>query len=101
MAKISMMMKEQKRIRLAARYAEKRARLKAVISSHTATDDEKWEAQIALQKMPRDASPVRVRNRCQVTGRPKGVYRKFKLSRNKIREAAMRGDIPGLTKASW
>jgi len=96
-----MIMKEQKRIRTAARFAEKRARLKAVISSPTASDDEKWEAQIQLQKMPRDASPTRIRNRCQVTGRPKGVYRKFKLARNKIREAAMRGDIPGLTKASW
>ena len=101
MAKTSMIVKEKKRIRLVARHAVKRASLKAVISSHTASDEEKWEAQIKLQKMPRDASAVRVRNRCQLTGRPKGVYRKFKLSRNKIREAAMRGDIPGLTKASW
>lgn len=101
MAKTSMIAREKKRERTAARYAVKRAQLKAVISSVTATDDEKWEAQIKLQKLPRDASPIRQRNRCQLTGRPHGVYRKFGLGRNKLREAAMRGDIPGLTKASW
>lgn len=101
MAKTSMIMRERKRIQLAARHADKRAKLKEIISSPKASDEDKWDAQIKLQKMPRDASPTRVRNRCQVTGRPKGVYRKFKLARNKIREAAMRGDIPGLTKASW
>lgn len=101
MAKTSMIMREQKRIRLAARYAEKRAKLKEIVSSPNSSDEEKWDAQIRLQKMPRDASPTRINNRCQLTGRPRGVYRKFKLARNKIREAAMRGDIPGLTKASW
>lgn len=101
MAKASMIAREQKRTKLTARYAEKRAALKAVINSVTASDDEKWEAQIKLQKLPRDASPVRQVRRCQITGRPHGVYRKFKMCRNKIREAAMRGDIPGLTKASW
>ena len=101
MAKTSMIAREKKRERTAARYAVKRAQLKAVISSVTATDEEKWEAQIKLQKLPRDASPTRQRNRCQLTGRPHGVYRKFGLGRNKLREAAMRGDIPGLTKASW
>lgn len=101
MAKTSMIERESKRSRLVAKYAEKRAALKAIISSPTASDDEKWEAQIKLQKLPRDASPVRQTRRCQVTGRPHGVFRKFKLCRNKIREAAMRGDIPGLTKASW
>jgi small subunit ribosomal protein S14 len=101
MAKTSMIERESKRSKLVAKYAEKRAALKAIISSTMASDDEKWEAQIKLQKLPRDASPVRQTRRCQVTGRPHGVFRKFKLSRIKIREAAMRGDIPGLTKASW
>mgnify|MGYP000907669473 FL=1 len=101
MAKTSMIAREDKRTKLVARYAEKRAALKAIINSTTASDDEKWEAQIKLQKIPRDASPVRQMRRCEITGRPHGVYRKFKMCRNKIREAAMRGDIPGLTKASW
>lgn len=101
MAKASMIARENKRTKLTARFAEKRAALKAIILSTTASDDEKWEAQIKLQKLPRDASPVRQMRRCQVTGRPHGVYRKFKMCRNKIREAAMRGDVPGLTKASW
>jgi small subunit ribosomal protein S14 len=101
MAKTSMIAREDKRSKLIARYAEKRAELKAVISSVTASDDEKWEAQKKLQKLPRDASPVRQMRRCQVTGRPHGVFRKFKMCRNKLREAAMRGDVPGLTKASW
>ncbi|MDG2090957.1 MAG: 30S ribosomal protein S14 [Gammaproteobacteria bacterium] len=101
MAKASMIARENKRTKLTARYAEKRAGLKATIVSTTASDEEKWEAQIKLQKLPRDASPVRQVRRCQITGRPHGVYRKFKMCRNKIREAAMRGDLPGLTKASW
>lgn len=101
MAKTSMIVKEQKRARVVARYARKRAELKAIISSPNASDDEKWDAQVKLQKLPRDASPSRLRNRCQLTGRPHGVFRKFKLCRNKLREAAMRGDIPGLTKSSW
>jgi small subunit ribosomal protein S14 len=101
MAKTSMIMREKKRARLVAKYATKRAALKAVLSDPKASDDEKWVAQIALQKLPRDASPVRQQRRCQITGRPHGVYRKFGLSRNKLREAAMRGDVPGLVKASW
>ncbi len=101
MAKTSMIMREKKRARLVAKYAAKRAALKAILSDVNATDDDKWEAQIALQKLPRDASPVRQQRRCQITGRPHGVYRKFGLSRNKLREAAMRGDVPGLVKASW
>jgi small subunit ribosomal protein S14 len=96
-----MIMREKKRARLVAKYAAKRASLKAILSDTNASDDEKWEAQIALQKLPRDASPVRQQRRCQITGRPHGVYRKFGLSRNKLREAAMRGDVPGLVKASW
>ena len=101
MAKKSMIARENKRARTVARYAQKRAELKAVLKSATATDEEKWDAQIALQKLPRDASPVRQQRRCQITGRPHAVYRKFGLCRNKLREAAMRGDVPGLVKASW
>jgi len=101
MAKKSMIARENKRTKLVAKYAEKRAELKAVINSTTASDEEKWDAQVKLQKLPRDASPSRQRNRCQVTGRPHGVFRKFGLCRNKLREHAMKGDVPGLTKASW
>ena len=101
MAKKSMVARENKRARLVAKYAEKRAALKAILKDVNASDDEKWDAQIALQKLPRDASPVRQQRRCQITGRPHAVYRKFGLCRNKLREAAMRGDVPGLVKASW
>jgi small subunit ribosomal protein S14 len=101
MAKKSMIARETKRTKLVAKYAAKRAALKATIVDVNATDDEKWDAQVSLQKLPRDASPVRQRRRCQITGRPHGVYRKFGLGRNKLREAAMRGDVPGLVKASW
>lgn len=101
MAKQSMIAREKKRAVLAKKYAGKRAALKAIIRDPNASDDDKWDAQIKLQKLPRDASPSRQRNRCQITGRPHGVYRKFGLCRNKLREAAMRGDVPGLVKASW
>ena len=101
MAKKSMIARERKRTRMVAKYAEKRAALKAILKDANASDDDKWEAQIALQKLPRDASPVRQQRRCQITGRPHAVYRKFGLSRNKLREAAMRGDVPGLVKSSW
>ena len=101
MAKKSMIAREKKRARMVAKYAERRATLKAVLRDETASDEEKWDAQVALQKLPRDASPVRRQRRCQVTGRPHAVYRKFGLCRNKLREAAMRGDVPGLVKASW
>ena len=101
MAKTSMVQREHKRTKTVAKFAVKRAVLKAVISSVTASDEERWEAQQKLQKLPRDASPVRQRNRCRITGRPHGVYRKFGLCRNKLREAAMRGEVPGLVKASW
>lgn len=101
MAKKSMIAREKKRARMVAKYAQKRATLKAVLADMNASDEEKWDAQIALQKLPRDASPVRQQRRCQITGRPHAVYRKFGLCRNKLREAAMRGDVPGLVKASW
>lgn len=101
MAKKSMIAREKKRTQTTAKFAVKRAALKAILTNVKASDEEKWEAQVKLQKLPRDASPVRQRRRCQVTGRPHGVYRKFGLCRNKLREAAMRGDVPGLVKSSW
>ena len=101
MAKKSMVAREDKRTRTVAKYATRRAKLKETIADVNATDEARWEAQVALQKLPRNASPVRQRRRCQITGRPHGVYRKFGLCRNKLREAAMRGDVPGLVKSSW
>ncbi|MAQ67917.1 MAG: 30S ribosomal protein S14 [Gammaproteobacteria bacterium] len=101
MAKTSMIARENKRARTVEKFAEKRGTLLAILKDLKSSDEEKWEAQVKLQKLPRDASPCRQQRRCRVTGRPHGVYRKFGLCRNKLREAAMRGDIPGLTKASW
>lgn len=101
MAKVSMIEREKKRARIVKKYAKKRAEIKAVLKDANATDDDRWEAQLRLQKLPRDASPCRQRRRCRLTGRPHGVYRRFGLGRNKLREAAMRGDVPGLVKASW
>ena len=101
MAKKSMIAREKKRAKAVAKFAVKREELKAVIANLGSSEDELWEAQAKLQKLPRDASPVRQRNRCRITGRPHGVYSKFGLCRNKLREAAMRGDVPGLVKASW
>lgn len=101
MAKVSMINREKKREKTVRKYAAKRAAIKAILADQNASDEDRWEAQIKLQKLPRDASPCRQRNRCKLTGRPHGVYRKFGLGRNKLREAAMRGDIPGLVKASW
>ena len=101
MAKKSMIARENKRARMVAKYATKRASLKAILNDVNASDEDKWDAQIKLQKLPRDASPVRQQRRCQITGRPHAVYRKFGLCRNKLREAAMRGDVPGLVKSSW
>lgn len=96
-----MIQRELKRTKLVARFTVKRKSLKATIKSSTTSFEEKMAAVDSLQKLPRDSSEVRHRNRCRITGRPHGVYRKFGLCRNKIREAAMRGDIPGLVKASW
>lgn len=101
MAKLSMIEREKKRARTVAKFAAKRAGLKAIIADRETSDEDRWDAQIALQKLPRDASPVRQRSRCAETGRPRGVYRKFGLARTKLREAAMRGDVPGLVKSSW
>ncbi|MFA5494213.1 MAG: 30S ribosomal protein S14 [Porticoccaceae bacterium] len=101
MAKTSMIEREQKRSKLVAKHAVRRQELKAIISNPNSSDEERWEALVKLQKLPRDSSPSRQQRRCRITGRPHGVYRKFGLCRNKLREAAMRGDVPGLVKASW
>lgn len=101
MAKKSMIEREKKRAKLAARYAAKRVELKRIVSDPEVDEEARMDAIERLNKLPRNASPVRRRNRCEVTGRPHGYYRKFGLGRNKLREAAMRGDIPGLVKSSW
>ena len=101
MAKKSMIARESKRTKLVRQYATKREQLRETIASEEASFEEKMAASTALQKLPRDSSAARQRNRCRITGRPHGYYRKFGLSRNKLREAAMRGDVPGLVKASW
>lgn len=101
MAKTSMIEREKKRAKTVERFAKKRAELKAKIASPATTDEDRWAAMIALQKLPRNSAAIRVHNRCGVTGRPHGFYRKFGLGRNKLREYAMKGDIPGLVKASW
>lgn len=96
-----MIQRELKRTKLVAKYAKKRAELKAIVRDVKSSDEERRAAQARLNAMPRDASPARQRNRCSITGRPHGFYRKFGLARNKLREGAMKGEIPGLTKASW
>jgi len=101
MAKKSMIEREKRRYKLVQKYAGKRDALKKVISSPASSIEAREEAQRKLQALPRDSSPSRKRNRCSLTGRPRGYYRKFGLGRNKLREVAMRGDVPGLVKASW
>lgn len=101
MAKLSMINREKRRVKLATKFAAKRAALKIIIRDQKLSEDERWEAQLKLQSLPRDSSPSRQRSRCGFTGRPHGFYRKFGLGRIKLREAAMRGDVPGLYKASW
>ena len=101
MAKTSMVNREKKRAKLIKQHGAKREALKKTISSATASYEEKMEAAVKLQKLPRDSSKSRQRNRCGVTGRPRGVYAKFGLARHKLREAMMRGEVPGLKKASW
>jgi small subunit ribosomal protein S14 len=101
MAKTNMVEREKRRAKIAKKYAAKRAELKELIRSPKTSPEVKADAQAKLQKLPRDASPSRQRKRCAITGRPRGVYRKFGLARVKIREVASRGEIPGLSKASW
>lgn len=101
MAKTSMIMREHKRTKLVKKYAEKRNQLREIVSSPKASYEEKLEAATKLQKLPRDSSPSRQQSRCALTGRSRSVYQKFGLGRMKLREATMRGDVPGLRKASW
>jgi small subunit ribosomal protein S14 len=101
MAKLAVINREAKRRATVKKFAEKRKQLLAMLQDPKATDDAKDQARARLQALPRDASPVRLRNRCAITGRPRGTFRKFGLGRNKIREIAMRGEIPGMIKASW
>ena len=101
MAKTALIERELKRDKLAAKYAKKYAELKAIANDAKKSDDERQLARLALQKLPRNANPTRQRNRCEITGRPRGTFRQFGLARSKIRELAFSGDIPGITKASW
>jgi small subunit ribosomal protein S14 len=101
MAKLAIVNREAKREAAVKKHAAKRAELKSIIADQARSMDERMDAMKRLQALPRNASPTRLRNRCALTGRPRGTFRKFGLARAKIREAAMRGDIPGLTKASW
>jgi len=101
MAKLALINRNDKRRRQVKKYAAKRAELFAIANNVKLGQEERYEARLKLQKLPRDASPVRVRNRCALTGRPRGTYRKFGLGRNKLREIAMRGEVPGIIKASW
>jgi small subunit ribosomal protein S14 len=101
MAKTAVINRNEKRRKTVKKFAAKRAALLAVINDFKQPEDERMAARMQMQQLPRNASPTRVRNRCTLTGRPRGVYRKFGLGRNKLREIAMRGEIPGMTKASW
>jgi len=101
MAKLALINRDKKRRATVKKYAAKRAELLGAAGNEKLSDEERYEARLKLQKLPRDASPVRLRNRCQLTGRPRGVYSKFGLGRSKLREIAMRGEVPGMVKASW
>jgi small subunit ribosomal protein S14 len=101
MAKLSLINREKKREQLVKKYAARRAELQAIIKDQSKTDEERYEARLAVQKLPRNSNPTRLRNRCELTGRPRGTFRMFGLGRAKIREIAFRGEAPGITKASW
>jgi small subunit ribosomal protein S14 len=101
MAKLSLINRDEKRRAVVAKFAVKREKLMAIINDQSASEEDRFQARLKLQAMPRNASPVRLRNRCQLTGRPRGVYRKFGLGRSKLRELAFKGEIPGVVKASW
>ncbi|MEW7850383.1 30S ribosomal protein S14 [Massilia aurea] len=101
MAKLSLINREKKRADLVEKFAPKRAALKAIIDDQSKTEEERYEARLKLQALPRNSAPTRQRNRCAITGRPRGTFRKFGLARIKLREFAMKGEIPGMTKASW
>ena len=101
MAKLALKLRDQKRRKTVEKFKARRAQLLEIIYDQRASDEARTEARDKLQKLPRDASPVRLRNRCALTGRPRGVYRKFGLGRNKLRELALKGEVPGIIKASW
>ena len=101
MAKTSLIEREKKREALVKKYAAKRAELNAIIADQSRSEEERFQARLKLQQLPRNANPTRLRNRCELTGRPRGTYRKFGLGRNKLRDAAMKGEVPGIVKASW
>ena len=101
MAKLALINRESKRRKMVAKFAARRAALFAIIEDSKRTDEDRQEARETIQRLPRNSSPVRLRNRCRLTGRPRGVFRKFGLGRNKLREIALRGEIPGVIKASW
>jgi len=100
-AKLASINRDLKRAALVRKYAKKRAELQATIADQSLSEEDRYQARLKLQQLPRNANPTRLRNRCEITGRARGVYRKFGLGRNKLREIAMRGEIPGVTKASW
>ena len=101
MAKLALINREAKRRKRVEKYKAKRAALEAIVSDESRSEDERFEARLKIQALPRNSSPVRLRNRCQLTGRPRGVFRKFGLGRSKLRDFVMRGEVPGMTKASW
>jgi small subunit ribosomal protein S14 len=101
MAKLALINRNEKRRRMVQKYAAKRAALQAIINDARLSDEERYQARLKLQALPRNSSPVRLRSRCKLTGRPRGVYRKFGLGRSKLRDHVMRGEVPGMTKASW
>jgi small subunit ribosomal protein S14 len=100
-AKTSLIEREKKRVALVKKYAARRAELTAIIEDQSRSEEERFQARLKLQRLPRNANPTRLRNRCELTGRPRGTFRQFGLARNKLREIAMRGEVPGMTKASW
>ncbi len=101
MAKLALINRDLKRAALVKKYAKKRADLQATIADQSLSEEERYQARLKLQQLPRDASPTRLRNRCAITGRPRGTFRKFGLARHKLREMAMKGEVPGIVKASW
>lgn len=101
MAKVALINRNEKRRKMVEKYAKKRADLLVIVNDGTCSEEERFEARLKFQALPRDSSPVRLRNRCALTGRPRGVYRKFGLGRSKLRDFVMRGEVPGMTKASW
>jgi small subunit ribosomal protein S14 len=101
MSKLSLINRQEKREKLVAKYTKKREMLQAIIDNPKVSDEDRYAARLKLQELPRNANPTRLRNRCALTGRPRGYFRKFGLGRNKLREYAMRGEIPGIVKASW